>query len=49
SVFTLKFAAPPAYETDGEYNQATSATIEIACIPGALRVATPAASASVKA
>jgi diacylglycerol kinase family enzyme len=41
SAFTLKFAAPPAYETDGEYNRASSSTIEISCIPGALRVATP--------
>ncbi len=41
SAFTLRFARPPAYETDGEYNQAQSETIEVACIPGALRVATP--------
>ena len=41
STFTLKFIAPPAYETDGEYNQAQSSTIEISCVPGALRVATP--------
>lgn len=40
SVFTLEFDAPPAYETDGEYNTATSSTIEIACVPGALRVCT---------
>jgi len=46
SAFTLKFGAPPAYETDGEYNQAKSSTIEISCLPGALRVAT---SMSVKA
>ena len=46
SSFTLKFGAPPAYETDGEYNQAKSSTIEISCVPGALRVAT---SMSVKA
>jgi diacylglycerol kinase (ATP) len=39
--FTLRFAAPPAYETDGEYNRATSAEIEVACVPGALRVVTP--------
>jgi len=49
SAFILKFDSPPAYETDGEYNQAASSTIEISCIPGALRVATPAASLSVKA
>jgi diacylglycerol kinase (ATP) len=41
SLFTLKFGAPPAYETDGEYNTAKSSTIEISCVPGALRVATP--------
>jgi diacylglycerol kinase (ATP) len=40
SSFRLQFAAPPAYETDGEYNQAKSATLEISCNPGALRVAT---------
>jgi diacylglycerol kinase (ATP) len=40
SKFTLKFSEPPAYETDGEYNTAKSSTIEISCIPGALRVAT---------
>lgn len=39
--FTLTFAAPPAYETDGEYNRALSSTIEIACVPRALRVAVP--------
>ena len=40
SAFTLTFGAPPAYETDGEYNQAQSSTLEISCVPGALRVAT---------
>ncbi len=39
--FTLKFDAPPAYETDGEYHRATSSTLEISCLPGALRLATP--------
>jgi diacylglycerol kinase (ATP) len=39
--FSLTFAAPPAYETDGEYNRASSTTIEISCVPRALRVATP--------
>jgi diacylglycerol kinase (ATP) len=47
STFVLKFGAPPAYETDGEYHIARSSTLEIACIPGALRVATPAQSTSV--
>jgi diacylglycerol kinase (ATP) len=36
--FTVKFAAPPPYETDGEYRQAKSAEIEVACVPGALRL-----------
>jgi len=36
--FTLRFAAPPAYETDGEYRRARSAELEIACVPRALRV-----------
>lgn len=39
--FTLRFDAPPAYETDGEYNRATSSTIEVSCVPKALRVAAP--------
>ena len=41
--FTLSFATPPAYETDGEYNRAASSTLEVACVPGALRVVTPMA------
>jgi diacylglycerol kinase (ATP) len=41
--FTLTFAAPPAYETDGEYNRAASSTLEVRCVPGALRVVTPSA------
>ena len=36
--FTLEFAAPPAYETDGEYRRASSATVEVVCVPRALRV-----------
>jgi diacylglycerol kinase (ATP) len=36
--FSLTFASPPAYETDGEYRQAKSATLEVTCVPGALRV-----------
>ena len=39
--FTLKFSAPPAYETDGEYNTAKSQTLEVSCVPGALRVVAP--------
>src|SRR5262245_49155092 len=43
--FTLTFPAPPAYETDGEYRRAASATLEVACVPGALRVVTAGAAA----
>lgn len=39
--FTLRFAEPPAYETDGEYHRAASARVEIACVPSALRVVAP--------
>lgn len=40
--FTVTFAAPPAYETDGEYRQAKTAELEVACVPGALRLVAPA-------
>jgi diacylglycerol kinase family enzyme len=40
--FTLRFPAPPAYETDGEYRRAKSAELEIRCVPRALRVVTGA-------
>lgn len=36
--FTIHFAVPPAYETDGEYRQASSADVEVRCVAGALRV-----------
>jgi diacylglycerol kinase (ATP) len=36
-----RFAAPPAYETDGEWNQARSAEIAIEAVPKALRVLVP--------
>ena len=39
--FTLKFAVPPAFETDGEYNRAKGVVVQIDCIPHALRVVTP--------
>ena len=42
--FTVKFATPPAYETDGEYRQAKTSELEIACVPGALRLVAPAPS-----
>ncbi len=40
--FVLRFASPPAYETDGEYNRASSAEVEVTCVPRALRVVTEA-------
>jgi diacylglycerol kinase (ATP) len=40
--FRLRFDRPPAYETDGEWNQAESAELEIETLPGALRVLVPA-------
>jgi len=42
--FTVRFSAPPAYETDGEYRQAKTAELEVACVPGALRLVAPAPS-----
>ena len=36
--FTLRFASPPAYETDGEYHRAASPELEVTCVPRALRV-----------
>jgi diacylglycerol kinase (ATP) len=39
--FRLRFHTPPAYETDGEYNRASSNELEVSCIPRALRVVTP--------
>jgi diacylglycerol kinase (ATP) len=42
--FTLQFAEPPAFETDGEYQRARSALIQIDCLPAALRVVTPQSS-----
>ena len=37
-MFTLRFEVPPAYDTDGEYRQAQSNTVEIECVPRVLRV-----------
>jgi diacylglycerol kinase (ATP) len=42
SRLVLRFAAPPAYETDGEWNRASSAEIAIEAVPRALRVLVPA-------
>lgn len=38
--FTLRFASPPAYETDGEYRRARSETLVVSSVPAALRVVT---------
>jgi YegS/Rv2252/BmrU family lipid kinase len=40
--FTLRFERPPAYERDGEWNQARSAELRIETLPAALTVLTPA-------
>jgi len=42
SSLTLRFAAPPSYETDGEWNRAKSAEVRVESVPGALRVLVPA-------
>ena len=42
SRLVYRFTAPPAYETDGEWNQARSAEIVIEAVPQALRVLVPA-------
>ena len=36
--FTLEFPAPPAFETDGEYNRARNAVVQIDCVPHAVRI-----------
>lgn len=41
--FLLRFARPPAYETDGEWNQARSAEVRIETLPSALQVVAPPA------
>jgi diacylglycerol kinase (ATP) len=42
STFRLRFAGPPAYETDGEWNRAGSSELIIGIRPAALRVLVPA-------
>lgn len=37
----LRFDAPPAYETDGEWHRAASTDLTIEAVPGALRVLVP--------
>jgi diacylglycerol kinase (ATP) len=39
--FSLRFPAPPTYETDGEWNRARSAELEVTTLPAALRVLAP--------
>jgi diacylglycerol kinase (ATP) len=39
--FRLRFERPPAYETDGEWNQAVAAELRIECVPRALEVLAP--------
>jgi diacylglycerol kinase family enzyme len=41
--FRLRFERPPAYETDGEWNQAVSPELRIECVPRALEVLAPPA------
>jgi diacylglycerol kinase (ATP) len=40
--FKLRFAGPPAYETDGEWNRAGASELTIGIRPAALRVLVPA-------
>jgi diacylglycerol kinase (ATP) len=42
--FVLRFDTPPAYETDGEWNQARAAELRVESVPGALRIRVPAPS-----
>jgi diacylglycerol kinase (ATP) len=42
STFHLRFAGPPAYETDGEWNRAASSELTIGTRPAALSVLVPA-------
>ena len=39
--FRLRFEAPPLFEADGELRRAAAAEVEIASLPGALRVVAP--------
>ncbi|HET7295256.1 MAG TPA: diacylglycerol kinase family protein [Vicinamibacteria bacterium] len=40
--FVLRFAAPPAYETDGEWNRASASELRVEAVPQALDVLVPA-------
>jgi diacylglycerol kinase (ATP) len=44
TAFRLRFDAPPAYETDGEWNRASSAELTVESVPGALDVIVPTGS-----
>lgn len=44
--FRLRFGDPPAYETDGEWNRARSAELQVDAVPGALGILVPAPAAS---
>lgn len=35
---SLRFREPPAFEADGEYRLASSAEVEVTCVPSALRI-----------
>jgi len=39
--YRLRFERPPAYETDGEWNQAVSPELRIECVPRAIEVLAP--------
>lgn len=41
--YRLRFDAPPAFETDGEWNRARSPELVVECLPSALRVLVPGA------
>lgn len=44
AAFTLRFAAPPRFQVDGELHDARGVEIRVECVPGALRLVTAAAS-----
>lgn len=41
--FTLRFAAPPRFQIDGELHEARGPEIRVECVPGSLRVVTAGA------
>ena len=43
SSFTLRFAAPPRFQIDGELHDARGAEVRVECVPGALRIVTASA------